>query len=162
MPVDKIKRSFTWLRKSLGIIDKTTLPGDVNGEVRVAMDLFGWDRLQQPAVHQNSGTAAATTVNGLICPADVLRLVLQGDVHHNDVVDRTIWMEKVTPASSVALGIVVPRDLGSLEPNPLERWVFLVEGERLRARADAMGAGMVLSLTISIIDLPVGEYIAPL
>lgn len=162
MPVDKIKRSFLWIRKSLGIIDKTTLPGDVNGEVRVAMDLFGWDRLQQPGVHQNSGTTAATTVNGLLCPPDVLRLVLCGDVHHNDPIDRTIWMEKVTPASAVALGIVVPRLLGTLEGNPLERWVYLVEGERLRARADAMGVAAVLSLTLSVIDVPVGEYIAAL
>ena len=162
MPVDKIKRNFVWLRKILRITEKTTLPGEVLGDVRVGMDLFGWEVLAEQSTIVTSGTTGATTVNGTLAPEGFLRLVLHADVEHNDGAGPHVcWMTKRTQATVTTVGVVSPLSLDDAETNVLPNRLILAAGDRLVARAATMGAGAILRLTLNFIDLPVGEYIAP-
>jgi len=159
--VDKIKRSFVWLRQALDIIDKTTLPGQVLGEVRVGMDLFGWDRLQE-STHDNSGAAApASTVTGPITPDGILRLVLHASVVHTDTgVTHFLWIDRAQPVGGAIVGITSPNvavpvnvDVGATH------WFWLEPGSTPRGRADVALVAGALVLDMLFIDLPFGEYI---
>jgi len=161
MAIDKIKRSFVWLRQVLGIIDKTTLPGDVLGEVRVGMDLFGWDRLTVTE-HDTSGAAApASTVSGPVTPQGILRLVLHASVVHTDTgVNHFLWIDRVQPTGGAIVGITSPNvavpvnvDVG------MQNWAYLEPGTVMRGRADIALVAGALVLDILFIDLPFGEYI---
>ncbi len=161
MAIDKIKRSFIWLRQVLGIIDKTTLPGDVLGEVRVGMDLFGWDKLAGPLEFDNSGIAApGIIVNGPITPDDVLRVYFHASVTHTDTgVNHFIWIDRLTPSGD-NIGVTNPNvAVPSTVDQASVHWIWVQPGARLRGRADVALVAGALVLDLQFIDLPFGEYI---
>ena len=162
MAIDKIKRNFVWLRRVLGIIDKTTLPGEIVGEVRPTMDIFGWDRLFGPTEHDTSGVAApATTVSGPVTPDDVLRVVLHASVVHTDTgVTHFLWIDKLMPIGGFIVGMPVPLAAVPVDVDVgTQSWIFLEPGSTLRGRADTALVAGALVLDINFIDLPAGEYI---
>lgn len=161
MPTDKIKRSFVWLRKTLGIIDKTTLPGEVLGEVRPVMDLFGWDRLGEVSIFESPFTVApGTAVTSTEVPEDVVRLVLFAAVRHTDPgVTHFLWLDKVMPGAQTLSLTPSPIDNGTFVPQGLGRHIILEPGSFLRGRsADALIGG-ALALDMNFIDVPIGEYV---
>jgi len=162
LPTDKIKRNFVWLRKVLGIIDKTTLPGEILGDVRPTMDLFGWDRLGEVTSFSTSFSAApANSTAGAITPEGFLRCYFSGGVRHTDVgVDHFLWIEKIMPdaaqvveltPATVAVPVTVPQ--------ALDRWVFCEAGARLRGRAGVNLVAGAIAMNLNFVDLPIGEYI---
>jgi len=161
-PSDKIKRSFVWLRKTLGIIDKTTLPGAVLGDVRPVMDLFGWDRLSdQAAIFESPFTGApGTAVTSTITPLGVVRVVLFAAVRHTDPgVSHFLWIDKVVPGLQTVSMTPSPIDNLTNVPQGLGRYVILEPGSFLRGRsADALIAG-ALALDFNFIEVPAGEYV---
>jgi len=162
MAIDKIKRSFIWLRQVLGIIDKTTLPGDVLGEVRVGMDVFGWERVGGVTLHDNSGAAApATIVNGPITPDDVLRVYFHASVRHTDPgVTHFLWIDKLMPTGGGLIGVTTSNVAApATVDQSADRWIYVESGARLRGRSgDALVAG-ALALDLNFVDLDIGEYI---
>jgi len=158
MALDKIKRQFIWLRKVLGIIDKTTLPGEVMGEVRVAMDMFGWDRLPEAQIAQVSNPLASFA-NSAVGPDDVIRVILNASARHTDVINHDIWIEKNPVASLLRVGLNQPTNVIGGTDAGLTRPTFLAPGDFLRARAEAaVGVGTMV-ITTYFVDLPRGEYI---
>lgn len=158
MALDKIKRQFIWLRKVLGIIDKTTLPGEVLGDVRVMMDLFGWDRFPEAQIAQVSNPLA-DFANSAPGPDDTTRLILNASARHTDVINHDIWIEKNPAPGVLRVGLNQPTNVIGGTDAGLTRPTFLNPGDFLRARVEAaVGAGTMV-ITTYFIDLPQGEYI---
>lgn len=163
MGIDKIKRNFVWLRQVLGIIDKTTLPGEILGDVRPTMDLFGWDRLGEASSFSASAVAApGFLVNGPITPEGIVRLVLNASVRHTDAgVDHLLWIDKDMRGPSAQLvGVTTPYlALPTGVDASADHWIMLAPRHRLRGRAAAALVAGALTLAFEFIDLPQGEYI---
>ena len=92
MAIDKIKRAFIWMRVALRITDKTTLPGDVLGEIRPILDTFGWDRRSPessgpgdgPQTENNQSNLAGDVVTLSAVPEGVMRYVLYASASHDE------------------------------------------------------------------------------
>ncbi len=163
MAFDKIKRQFIWLRKTLELIDKTTLPGEILGEVRPTLDTFGWDRLSAlPTFANTFDPAPAIEIDSAIVPEGVARLFLCAAVRHTEpAVNHFMWIERVQPA---ALECSITNPTVALPPTVaigVERPFLLSPGEFLRAKTDVALIAGALALDVVFIDLPFGEYIPP-
>lgn len=170
MATDKIKRNFVWLRRALGIIDKTTLPGDIAGEVRPTMDLFGWERLTPggPVSVSGDGADNADTVQLAVVPANVMRLILAASMSTDDAVTGMVLSMQITSggiAIAIATGTITPGVVPGAEPAryPLERWHIMAPGDRLGVRSSqAPAIGSRLNVRMQFVDLDFGEYLPSL
>lgn len=161
MATDKIKRNFVWLRKVLGIIDKTTLPGEVLGDVRPTMDLFGWDRLADVPEFASPFTAAPGTITtGPVTPEGFLRCYKHVAVRHTDTgVSHFLWIEKGLPGA-VFVGLTAPNiEVPPLVPQAAPKWILVEPGAFLRGRTDIALVAGAIAMDMSFFDLPIGEYI---
>jgi len=166
MAIDKIRRSITWIRKSLQITEKTTNPGAVEGIIVPSIDTFGWEALEDPTVVRTIGVAVNSIASAVV-PADVLRLVLAASVQTNDTVQAfTMWIEHVDAETNLATSVMRPVDVPISAITirvGLERLVVMRPGDSLRGRSSpATGVGLDLRLTVRSIDLPIGEYVGHL
>ncbi len=159
-----INRALMWLRKTLEITEETDSPQILSELLRPTIDVFGWERLRGPTVHDTSGAGAPnTTVNGPVTPDDVLRLVLYASIVHTEAaVSRFLFIQKEMPAPSTAIvGITSPKiQLPPLVNEGADRWIYLEPGSRLQGVTDVALIAGALVLDINFIDLPIGEYIA--
>lgn len=161
MASDKIKRSLLWMRKTLGIIDKTTLPGEINGEVRPTMDLFGWERLENLQVQRINAAAPLQVVVSGVVPPGVIRYVHAASVSHTDVgVTHEVSLVKRRQPNTLNVGIPIDRSTISFEMfASMQGRTFIREGEFLLGQVvDAPAVG-VLILTFFFVDIDPGEYI---
>ena len=165
MARDKVKRAFVWIRKSLRIIDRTTLPGEILGEIRPTLDTFGWDRLAEVTFEADAGsnTSRATTS---IVPEGVMRLILAASVEHSDpAVSHTLWIDHEITGTTTAIAVQTPALIIGATPQlrlPLMRRLLLRPGERLSGRAaPTTGLGITLEVNMIFVEIPVGEYISP-
>jgi len=163
-PSDKIKRAILWIRKTLEITEKTTLPGTVSGEIQPVIDAFGWDRYSE-SVNTSTSVTNVSVVNSPVVPEGFLRVVFEASVNTgNDVLAFTLWMELVhsTP-SALRIGLIRPFLLPAGNANVrigLERPLILGPGDNLSGLSNpATGAGLLLTLRQRSVDLPIGEYI---
>jgi len=170
VPVDKIKRSLIWLRKTFRIIEETTLPGQILGEIRPTVDAMGWERRLEEVVNNSSGAAAANIAFGPETPGDVLRLVTAASVEHNDAtqaIDLSIWQRTISPlfgTTDVALidAVTIPIGRGgAINGAALLRPIVLKPGDRLIGRSFPAPAGAaILRIKMFFIDVELGEYVA--
>ncbi len=165
MARDKVKRAFVWIRKSLRIIDRTTLPGEILGEIRPTLDTFGWERYDtEPQAEGITGALGSDNIQLATVPDGVLRYYMNVSTGHNDTVAITLdqCVQVVTDGQTVAIAPfasvpVLPVSSGII------RAIILRPGEFLRARSTpAPGGAFTMQITASFIDLEPGEYIAPL
>jgi len=162
MARDKVKRAFTWLRTSLRIIDRTTLPGEILGEIRPILDTFGWDRLHEASSFASPFTAApGNIVTGPVTPDDVIRVYLTAAVRHTDTgVSKFLWIEKSLPGNLTFVGVTPPTlAIPPQVPQALGRVIVLEPAARLRGRTDVNLVAGAIALDLNFIDLPFGEYI---
>lgn len=161
MALDKIKRSFIWLRDSLEIIDRTTLPGTILGEVRPVLDTFGWDRLVEPEFVSQFAAAPANGVAGPVTPQGVVRVILTASVRHTDTgVDHFLWIEKLQTDITLITHITPPTIAVPVDvPQSLTRWIWCEPGTRLRGRSDINLVAGAIAFSFTFLDLPFGEYI---
>lgn len=174
MAIDKIKRNFIWLRRVLGIIDKTTLPGDITGEVRPTIDLFGWERLAPSLVGVGPVSLSADGADNTdiaqfgVVPDNLMRLILRASMSTNDLVTgMTLSMEISSGGISISIAsaIITPGIVPGAEPAryPLERWMLMQPGDRLLVRSStAPAVGSRLNVRMQFVDLDFGEYVARL
>jgi len=165
MARDKVKRAFIWLRDSLRVIDKTTLPGEILGEIRPTIDTFGWERLGGPL--QEESSTAGLGSNGVILsavPEGIMRYVVFASCSHNDTVSTLNMSLQVRHPTGptdfgISPGVVIdaqPVRLG------LDRRILLAPGQQLAAFSrPAPGGAFALTVRMLFIDIPVGEYIPP-
>ncbi len=170
MATDKVKRSFIWLRRTLGIIDKTTLPGEINGEVRPTVDTFGWDRLAPegagagPATLSTTGGAAADIIVFAAVPTGVMRYVMYASVSHNDPVAGGLLLSLQIRAPSSDIGLQDPfQCLAQPARVGLSRPILMAPGEILLARSvPAPAVATSMFAIYRFVDIDFGEYIPPL
>lgn len=164
MARDKVKRAFIWIRSALRIIDRTTLPGEILGEIRPILDTFGWDRLREATELGTTFTAApGVSTTGAVTPDDVLRVYVAGAVRHTDVgVNHFLWIEKVLRDTSQVIELTPPTLAVPVDvPQCLTRWIVVEPGARLRGVTDLALVAGAIALNLNFIDLPFGEYIPP-
>jgi len=170
MARDKVKRAFIWMRNSLRIIDRTTLPGEILGEVRPTIDTFGWDRLSPAPAGEGAGPTAENAQGGLAsnsvllsaAPANVMRYVIFLSGSHDDPVAGGLELSFQLRTAGIDIGIAPSRVTAA---NPvrmgLERNIVLVPGQQLLLRSVPTPAiGTRLFLRMRFVDLDFGEYIA--
>jgi len=162
--IDKIKRNFLWLRRALGIIDKTTLPGDVVGEVRPTIDLFGWERLPEEQFLASVAAAPNAAVATVATPANTLRIVYGASLEHTDTgVSHTAWLIKRRNPGSIDVGL--PTDRTAIVVGEFMSMIgttFLVAGDFIVAEVSAAPVAGQLSLRVNVVDVDLGEYVPPL
>lgn len=164
MARDKVKRAFIWIRSALRIIDRTTLPGEILGEIRPTLDTFGWDRLAEATFETATGGVGASNVQFTTVPAGFVHLYLQASARITVAGPFNVWVgmrgPAVGPIGTVACAPLAAAILGQ-KAAPIQRPVIVPEGFSLEARSEAaIVAGSVILEAFRIV-LPVGEYIPP-
>jgi len=162
--IDKIKRNFLWLRRTLGIIDKTTLPGEVVGQVRPTIDMFGWERLPEEQFLATTAAAPGKAVASAATPDNTLRIVYAASLEHTDAaVSHTAWLIKRRNPGGIDVGL--PSDRQQIVVGEFMSMIgttFLVAGDFIIAEVvDALVLGQ-LSLRLVVVDVDLGEYVPPI
>jgi len=163
-----INRGFTWLRKVLQITEETDAPSVLSDVVRPTMDVFGWERHQEMTALLALGAAAANFTITPVVPDGFMRYISEASIESNDAVTAlTLWIEHRT-SSGVDQDIAVTRPLlvaaGAFAIHlAMDRPILLASGDRLVGKSEPAPVGAAtLRLKTRFIDLPIGEYIAPL
>ncbi len=160
----KINRALTWIRKALDVTQKTAAPTGFDDDVRTILDAFGWERLNETIGQRVQSAPNANFVIGSTVPDDVLRLVLEASVEHNDpVAAHTLWLEHRHLASgrniSIQQPVLTPGGAVDIVAG-LMRSVVMRPGDTLTGRsAPATGAGNNLIINQEFVELPIGEYV---
>jgi len=171
MAIDKVKRAFIWIRNSLRIIDRTTLPGEILGEIRPTLDTYGWDRLRPgpagegagPTAENAQGVLATDSVLLSAVPAGIMRYVIFLSGSHDDPVAGGLELSFQLRTGTIDVGIAPSRVTAA---NPvrmgLDRHLLLEPGQVLLMRSvPAPAVGERLFLRMRFVDIDFGEYIAP-
>jgi len=160
-PSDKIKRNLVWIRKTLGIIDKTTLPGTVEGEVRPTIDAFGWFRYENLDQNSVNGAAPIVTVASAAVPAGIFRLITHCSMSHTDTgVTHLAGINKRIQPGNFNVGL--PIDQASIvvgQFTSLHGRTFLLEGEFLIGAVQVATVVGNISLRFFSVDIEIGEYV---
>ncbi|MEE8489994.1 MAG: hypothetical protein V3S43_06630 [Acidimicrobiia bacterium] len=163
MARDKVKRAFTWIRKTLRIIDRTTLPGEILGEIRPTLDTFGWERLPEATVLTSQAANPGVAVASATPDIDTLRLVLHASLEHGDTgVSQTASLLKRRNPGALDVGLPVDRPVIIVgEFMSMIGTTFLVNNDFIIAEMLTIPAAGSMTLRLWVIDLPFGEYIPP-
>lgn len=164
MALDKIKRNLVWLRRALGIIDKTTLPGEILGEVRPTIDTFGWERLPEEQFLATSAGDPAVAIASAATPDNTLRIVYGASLEHTDAgVNHICWMVKRRNPGSIDVGLPTDRqDIDVGEFMSMIGTTFLVAGDFIVAEIIGAPVAGQLSLRLNVVDVDIGEYVPPI
>jgi len=173
MASDKVKRAVIWLRTAFRITDKTTLPGEILGEIRPSVDVFGWDRLNRessgPGVGPQSvnalGGLAVSRVNLPAVPEGTMRYVIGASMESNDpgfigflsfeIASQGTQMSPQEPFFLNANGFNVR--IG------LNRHLLLEPGDIFSMRSEPVpGPAFRNSVRMRFVDIDFGEYITPI
>ncbi len=171
MARDKVKRAFVWIRQSMRITQRTTLPAEILSEIRPGLDTFGWDRRSPSPSGEGNGpqdenaqsNLATDTVLLSAVPAGIMRYVIYCSYSHNDAATRLALSLQVRVSGlDMAIDPPVITDenpirVGSLKP------ILLEPGAILLARSfPAPGVASRIFIRYRFVDLDFGEYIRPL
>ncbi len=162
MAIDKIKRSFTWIRNALRVIDKTTLPGEIQGDIRPSIDLFGWERLPEEQILQVAAAATGEVLSATP-PVGTLRLVLHCSLLiTGSGVGVTAIIRK---RNALGANCGLPTDRDAIEDDEVASVIgrtFLAAGDVIVAAYVNPPLGGTSTLSLNVVDLDIGEYIPPL
>jgi len=160
MAIDRLKKNIAWLRKTLEIIDRTTLPGTIVGEIRPVLDALGWDLIQE--TERAATTAGGSTQVARLPPVDAgeAHLFLSCSTNHDEsAVSHILNLNYRDPdgtESGVSDGAAVIDEV----PVVLKRPFLVLAGARLTAfSADAIPVASNLFIRGHFIRLDIGEYI---
>jgi len=163
MAQDKIKRSLLWIRKSLEIIEKTTLPGTINDQIRLTIDAFGWERYVEMETRAFSGVNVAS-ISDTQVPEGFMRYIASAGLEtSNNVLALHFWFENtIVRGGAQTAGLSRPFEMAIGTAGMrfgLDRPVLLAPGDQFTGRSvPATGVGETLILRMRAIDLPIGEY----
>jgi len=168
MGIDKIKRSFIWMRNALRVIDKTTLPGEIEGTVKPTVDLFGWERFapalvgQGPQLVTATGADATDVVVTTPVPSGVLHYVMFASCSHDDPAGLLLTMQVRTLGADI--GVAEGDGNVAVNASPfrlsLKRPIILTPGDSLICRSVPAPAALTsLFVRYKFVALEFGEYI---
>ncbi|MEE8608028.1 MAG: hypothetical protein V3S55_10495 [Nitrospiraceae bacterium] len=170
MAIDKVKRSLIWLRQTLRITEKTTLPGEILGEIRPTVDSFGWDRLNPQSSGEGVGPQSVTIFGSTALaqmvpvPEGVMRYIIYASHNVNDALFvGLLFFEVVSDGIAAAVQAPFRFNLDAQNvPVGLERHLLLAPGDVLRGVSSvAVAGGSRNELRARFVDIDFGEYIPP-
>jgi len=173
MPLDQIKRSFIWLRQTLRITDKTTLPGSVLGEIRPTVDTFGWDRLNPLSSGEGTGPTSLSANGALAAinasfgpvPDGIMRYIISASCSIDDATFVGFLRMEVVK-DGIAIAIQEPFEFNANGANVrvgLNRHVLLEPGDVLQCVSSvAPAVGQRNNIRARFVDIDFGEYIPPI
>jgi len=158
MAIDRIKRAFTWMRNSLRVIDKTTLPGEIDGVIRPRLDVYGWERLQT-VTHQSVQTVGTVTETPLpTVPEGECRLYFAVDLQHSDAAAKAIVIAFAT--GNLRTTLLRQINIAQNETLALERPVLVPPGSFLVGISrQAVPTPQLFIIRGEFITLDIGEYV---
>jgi len=173
MAIDKVKRSLIWLRQTLRITEKTTLPGEVLGAIRPVVDTFGWERLNSQSSGEGIGPQSinifgSTTLAAMApTPEGVMRYIIAASWKTNDpAFIGSLRCELLSAGTSVAVAVQEPFDFPIAQPNVtvgLNRHLLLEPGDFLRSVSSVATAVATRNeFQARFVDIDFGEYIPPI
>ena len=162
MAIDKIKRSLFWLRQTLRITEKTTLPGEILGEIRPTLDSFGWERLSVPVPITATSAGATTLVELPLVPDDEAHYFIAAHITHDDPVGSKDYSLMLVDVRGNRFALT--RTIGQSQNFFLElgRPILVPPGGRLAGvsrNAIAGGSNFVIGGLFARLDI--GEYLPP-
>jgi len=170
MASDRVKRAFIWMRTAMRIIDKTTLPGEIAGEIRPTIDTFGWDRLnpessgpgEGPQSININGALANTTAAMAAVPDGVMRYIINASCQTDDpALVAFLRMEVVK--GGIAIAAQEPFFINANGANVrigMNRHLLLETGDVLQCVSSvAPAAGQRNAIRARFVDIDFGEYI---
>ncbi len=162
-----INRAFSWIKKVMEVTQPTDVPDRLSPLVQPTVDLFGWERYAREGGAEDiaaQGTLALNSVLLAAVPEGVLRYVMFASCSHDDPVAGGLELSIQVRIGGLDIGITRPvQILASPSRSGVERAFILQPGEQVLCRSNpAPAAGQRLFVRYRFIDLPVGEYIAPL
>jgi len=159
--VNLVKRSILWLRRTLRITEKTTLPGEISGQIRPTLDALGWELVQETEhVAVNVlGPGSSLTLFPVV-PANEAHLYFAATGHHSDGGGSHSLMLNILSAASLVTGLIPTTSVASLDTVAIQRPILIPAGATLRLTSqDAIPALTSFFLTGEFIRLNAGEYV---
>lgn len=173
MATDKVKRALIWLRTAFRITDKTTLPGEILGEIRPTVDTFGWDRLnpqssgpgEGPQSESVLGPLANALVSMSVVPEGTMRYVISASMSTNDP-GLVAMMRFEILSDGISMGVQEPFFINGNGFNVrigLNRHLLMEPGDVFRMVSEpAPGGAFRNTVRMRFVDIDFGEYIAPI
>lgn len=161
-PIDIVKRLNTWLRKSLQITEKTTLPGTITGEIRPIIDAMGWDLLQFAEVAGRVTAGATTSTRLTVVPPGEAHYFLGCDITHDDGGAHTILIAyRSASGNETTIGPVdAVAAYNAQVPAVLSRPILVLPGDGLVGNSlDSIPIGSDFTIRGHFIRLELGQYV---
>ncbi len=148
-----------WLRKTLEITEETESPQVLGEKVVPNIDVFGWERLPELQILQTAAAATGEVLSGSP-PAGIVRLVVNCSLllTGSGVGVTAIIRKRIPSGANVGL----PTDRDAIEDDEVASIIghtFLVEGDAIVGAYVNPPVGGTSTLSVAVIDLPVGEYL---
>ncbi len=173
MATDKVKRALIWLRTAFRITDKTTLPGEILGEIRPTVDTFGWDRLNPLSSGPGTGPQSLNALGGLanstaafaVVPEGTMRYIISASWETNDP-GFVGFLRAEVISEGIAVAVQEPFEFnanGFGVRIGLQRHILLEPGDVFQmVSVPVPGGAFRNSIRMRFIDIDFGEYIAPI
>jgi len=168
--MDKVKRALIWLRTAFRITDKTTLPGEILGEIRPTVDTFGWDRLnpqssgpgEGPQSLNANGALAAASASFAAVPEGVMRYIISASWSTDDPALVAFLLAEIVK-DGITIAVQEPFFINANGANVrigLQRHILLEPGDVLQMRSSvAPAAAQRNNIRARFVDIDFGEYI---
>ncbi len=157
----RIERAIRWMAKSLTANrDALPFPRGMTDQINPVIDIFGSQRIAEHQVETVQGALAGIEVFHGPVPADRIRFYLSNSYEHDDPIARRILPGRIIPTDA-GFPFAAMRD--GLLTNPgisfAVRDFIIGPGAFAATRANLMGAGARLTMTVVWVEMPLGEYV---
>ncbi len=160
MALLRIERAISWMARALTANrDGNPVPAGFIDFILPNIDIFGTQRMEDVQVATVVGTLGSIEEFHSVVPATRVRHYLSMSYTHDDVVDRALVPGRIIPTAT-GFPFAPLRDQLDMEPNRnfAVRNVIVGPLHRIAVRANAMGGGARMSMTVAWFEMPIGEY----
>lgn len=160
MALLRIERAVTWIARALTANrDGNPIPSGFIDFILPNIDIFGTQRMEDVQVETVVGALGSIEEFHSVVPADSIRHYLSVSYTHDDPIDRFLLPGRIIPTAN-GFPFATFRDQVALAANLnlAVRNVVVGPLHRMAIRANAMGAGARMSMTVAWFEMPIGEY----
>ncbi len=157
----RIERAVRWMAKVLTANrDALPFPQGITDQINPVIDVFGSQRISELQVATVLGGSAQIEVFHTAVPEDRVRQYLSMEFSHDDPTARRVRAGRIF-ATDTGFPFAGMQDevLATAGEFFAVRNFTVGPGSRAAARADAIAVGTQLTLTVSWIEAPLGEYL---
>lgn len=163
MPTDKIKRVITWIRKTLDITEKTSVPGTIDGTIIPVLAALGWERCEEIEFITATSAGATNLVELANVPEGEMHYFLTCHVGHDDpATSKAIRIAMRIASNVIASGVTIKttETIFSLGFLGMDRPILVPPGARLIGSSRTnIAIGSDFTIAGHFLRLPIGEYV---